>query len=83
MICPDNETLHVLADVYSYGSFIFVEDFLVREKGSHYLDKYRNGSDFLDNETPFMPDKICPVNKTPYFGSRYPEFRITRPHCTV
>ncbi len=29
----------------------------------------------------YIPDRICPVNETPFLGSRYPEFKITRPHC--
>jgi len=29
----------------------------------------------------FIPDRICPVNQSRNQGSRYPEFRLTRPHC--
>ena len=57
--------------------------FLMQEKVSRYPDKYRNGLDFPDNETPYIPDRICPVNESRKQGSRYQEFRLTRPHCII
>lgn len=38
------------------------------------LDIRKNtGLDFLDNETPSIPDIICPVNETHNSGSRFPD----------
>ena len=50
--------------------------------GSRYLEFIRNEYDILDNETPKIPDRNRPDNESPNQGSRYPEFRLTRPYCS-
>jgi len=52
----------------SYGTFSTpLPEFLSNTVGSRYPDKYRNGLDFPYNETPYIPDRICPDNETPLF----------------
>jgi len=36
-------------------------------RGSRYPEKYQKGLDFTDNETPYIPDRICLVNETPLY----------------
>ena len=52
-------------------------------QGSRYPEIIRNYSKIPDNETPEIPDRNRRVNESQNKGSRYPEFRLTRPYCTI